>query len=81
MKHSFRSSENEEEDSNVSSDEKADIDTNSTFYFAQLDLSVEEVLQEGKEKGVNKDIQCKECAYKCKRQNTFKKAHEHQAWC
>ena len=73
MKHSFRRSEHEEEDSNASNDAKADIDTNSTFDFAQLNLSVEEVLQEGKEKGINKDIQCKECDYKCKRQNTFKK--------
>ena len=71
--HSFKSSDNEDEDSNVSNDEKADSDTNSTFDFAQLDLSVEEVLQEVKEKVRDKDIQCKECDYKCKRQNTFKK--------
>ena len=50
MKHSFKSSDNEDEDSNASKDEKADSDTNSTFDFAQLNLSVEEVLRAVKEK-------------------------------
>ena len=56
MKHSLKSSDNEDEDFNVSNDEKADSDTNSTFDFAQLDLSVEEVLQEVKEKGIDNDF-------------------------
>ena len=73
MKHSFKRSDNEDEDSNASKDENDDIDTNITFDFAQLNLSVEEVLKEVKEKGIDKDIQCKECDYTCKCHNTFKK--------
>ena len=45
MKHSFTSSDNEDEESNVSNDEKADSDINSTFDFAQWDLSVEKIIQ------------------------------------
>ena len=57
---------------------KADnSDTNSTFDFTQLDLSDTDVVEEGKEKTQSKtkkkDLQCRQCEYKCKLKKTLKK--------
>ena len=76
MKHTFKSSDDDDEDHDISGVLKADGDADSTFDFAQLDLDIKEVIQDVKE-NVNetkeKDLQCKQCGYKCKRTKTLKK--------
>ena len=80
MKHSFKCSDDEEEDSDDSAeryDSKADINnSDSTFDYAQLDISETDDLSEVKEKrskATDKEQLCPQCQYKCKRKNTFRK--------
>ena len=73
MKHIFKSSDYDKEDLDISDVSKADGDTDNTFDFAQLELNIKDAIQDVKET-VNvtkeKDLQCKQCEYKCKRTNT-----------
>ena len=51
-------------------------DTDSTFDFAQLELSDTDVIQDVKEKHTGtkkKDLQCQQCEHKCKCKNTLKR--------
>ena len=80
IKNTHKTYDTEDEDSDDSIEiyaSKADkSDTNSTFDFTQLDLSDTNVLEEGKEKlskTKKKDLQCKQCEYKCKLKSTLKK--------
>ena len=80
IKNTHKNYDTEDEDSDDSIERyvsKADkSDTNSTFDFTQLDLSDTNVLEEGKEKlskTKKKDLQCKQCEYKCKLKSTLKK--------
>ena len=76
MKHTFKSSDYDEEDLDLSDVFKADGDTDSTFDFAQLELDIKDAIQDVKEtvnETKEKDLQCKQCEYKCKRTNTLKK--------
>ena len=68
LKHTFQSSDDDDEDHDIS-----DNDTDSTFDFAQLELDVQDVIQENVNETKEKDLQCKQCEYKCKRTNTLKK--------
>ena len=76
MKHTFKSSDYDEEDLDISDVSKADGDTDSIFDFAQLELDINDAIQDVKEtvnETKEKDLQCKQCEYKCKRTNTLKK--------
>ena len=70
MKHTFKSSDYDDEDFDISDVSKADGDTDSTFDFAQLELDIKDVIQDVKET-VNatkeKDLECKQFVYKCNR--------------
>ena len=68
MKHTFKSSDDYDEDPDIS-----DNDTDSTFDFAQLELDVQDVIQENVNETKENDLKCKQCEYKCKRTNTLKK--------
>ena len=51
-------------------------DANSTFDYAQLDLSDTDVVQKVKEnntKTKENAMKCQQCDYKCKHENTFRK--------
>ena len=79
-KNTHKNYDTEDDDSDDSTERyvsKADnSDANSTFDFAQLDLSITDVLEEEKgkqSKTQKKDLQCKQCEYKCKHKNTLKK--------
>ena len=76
MKQTFKSSDYDDEDFDISDVSKADGDTDSTFDFAQLELDIKDVIQDVKEtvnETKEKDLQCKQCEYKCTQTNTLKK--------
>ena len=80
MKHSFKCSDDEDEDSDDSVERyisKADINnSDSTFDYAQLDISETDDILEVKEKrskATDKEQLCPPCQYKCKRKNTLRK--------
>ena len=80
IKNTHKNYDTQDDDSDDSTERyvsKADnSDANSTFDFAQLDLSIADVLEEEKgkqSKTQKKDLQCKQCEYKCKQKNTLKK--------
>ena len=76
MKLNYKSSDNEDDNYNISDVSKVCSDKNSSFDFAQLDLDLKDVLQELEEKDTENTeeyLKCTQCEYKCKRQNTLKK--------
>ena len=76
MKQTFKSSDYDEEDLYISDVSKADGDTDSKFDLAQLELDINDAIQDVIETVIEtkeKDLQRKQCDYKCKRTNTLKK--------
>jgi hypothetical protein len=80
IKNTHKNYDTEEDDSDnstemyISKDDNSDA--NNTFDFAQLDLSITDVPEKerGKQsKPQKKELQCKQCEYKCKHKNTLKK--------
>ena len=79
MKFSFKCFDNKDEDSDVSVGRyasKADIhNSDSTFDYAQLDISKTDnrlKVKEKRSKAPDKEQQCPQCQYKCKHKKTLR---------